>query len=46
VVESGAIDDWSFVASCRAQGGSSAVFAMNRPRDFLRARLAMQGAAV
>jgi 3-phenylpropionate/trans-cinnamate dioxygenase ferredoxin reductase subunit len=46
VVESGAITDWSFVASCRAEGSSSAIFAMNSPRDFVRARLAMQGAAV
>jgi NADPH-dependent 2,4-dienoyl-CoA reductase/sulfur reductase-like enzyme len=44
VVESGAIDDWSFMASCRVEGSSSAIFAMNRPRDFVRARLKRQGA--
>ena len=44
VVESGAIDDWSFMASCRVEGEPSAIFAMNRPRDFVRARLARQGA--
>ena len=44
VVESGAIDDWSFMASCRVEGQSSAIFAMNRPRDFVRARLERRGA--
>jgi 3-phenylpropionate/trans-cinnamate dioxygenase ferredoxin reductase subunit len=46
VVETGSIEDSSFVASCHVDGKPSAVFAMNRPRDFLRARLAMQAVAV
>jgi 3-phenylpropionate/trans-cinnamate dioxygenase ferredoxin reductase subunit len=42
VVQTGAIEDWSFVASARSQGTPSAVFAMNRPRDFIQARLKIE----
>jgi 3-phenylpropionate/trans-cinnamate dioxygenase ferredoxin reductase component len=42
VVQAGALEDWSFLASCRSQGRPSAVFAMNRPRDFIKARLEIE----
>ncbi|MHB1809780.1 MAG: NAD(P)/FAD-dependent oxidoreductase [Solirubrobacteraceae bacterium] len=44
-IEEGAIEDWSFLARCRVRGVLTGVFAMNRPRDFVRARLAMQATA-
>lgn len=44
-IEEGAIEDWSFLARCHVGEAVSGVFAMNRQRDFVRARLALQSAA-
>lgn len=42
VIEAGDVGERSFLAVYRDGGRTTAVFAMNRPRDFLQARVALQ----